>query len=112
MTKQEFENRQLQVKEQVHWFALEFGSIFILEALKEGILENIELAKEDAKEDVADGYNEVEDTTTVEYLQTFAAELDDVLTRLIALEEKHDPGGKERAERWDALHEKYEAMVS
>ena len=65
VTKEEFENRQEQVKEQIHWFALEFGSIFVLDTLKEHILESIEQAKIDAKEDVADGYEKEEDTSTV-----------------------------------------------
>ena len=78
LTKEEFENRQLEVKEKVHWFRLEMGSIFILETLKEGVLEDIEHAKEDAKEDVADGYEKEEDTSTVECLQAYADELDGI----------------------------------
>ena len=112
LTKEEFENRQLEVKEKVHWFRLEMGSIFILETLKEGVLEDIEHAKEDAKEDVADGYNKEEDTTTVEFLQAYAVELDGILTRLNAIEEKYNPGGRELAAKTDALYEKYEAMLS
>jgi uncharacterized Zn finger protein len=112
MTKKEFENRQLEVKTEIRCCALEMGSFFILEALKEGILEDIEQAKLDAKEDVADGYEKEEVTTTVEFLQAYAAELDGILTRLNAIEEKYNPGGKERAERSDALYEKYEAMIS
>jgi hypothetical protein len=112
MTKKEFEKRELEVKTEVRCAALEMGSIFVLEALKEGILEDIEQAKLDAKEDVADGYEKEEVTTTVEFLQAYAAELDGILTRLYAIEEKYNPDGKGRAERSDALYEKYEAMIS
>jgi hypothetical protein len=112
MTKKEFENRMVEVKTEVRCCALEMGSIFILEALKEGILEDIEQAKLDAKEDVADGYNKEEDTTTVEFLQAYAVELDGILTRLNAIEEKYNPGGRELAAKTDALYEKYEAMLS
>ena len=88
VTKEEFEKRQEQVKEQIHWFAMEFGSIFVLEVLKEHILESIEQAKIDAKEDVADGYKKEEDTTTVEFLQAYADELDGIINRLEAVEER------------------------
>jgi hypothetical protein len=112
MTKKEFENRKLEVKTEVRFFALEMGSIFILEALKEGILEDIEQAKLDVKEDVADGCEKEEDTTTVECLQAYAAELDGIVTRLNAIEEKYNPGGRELAAKTDALYEKYQAMIS
>jgi hypothetical protein len=112
LTKKEYENRQEQVNEQIHWFALEFGSIFVLETLKEHILESIEQAKLDAKEDVADGYEKEEDTTTVEFLQAYAAELDGITNRLNAIEERYNPRGKELAAKTDALYEKYAKLMA
>ena len=112
VTKEEFENRQEQVKEQIHWFALEFGSIFVLDTLKEHILESIEQAKIDAKEDVVDGYEKEEDTSTVEFLQAYADELDGIITRLHAIEEKYNPGGKALAAKTDALFEKYAELMA
>ena len=88
------------------------GSIFILEALKEGILEDIEQAKLDAKEDVADGYEKEEDATTVECLQAYAAELDGIVTRLNAIEEKYNPGGRELAAKIDADFQKYAELMA
>jgi uncharacterized Zn finger protein len=111
LTKEEFENRKLEVKSEVHFFALEMGSIFILEALKEGILEGIEQAKLDAKEDVSDGYEKEEGTTSVECLQAYADELDSIITRLEAVEEKYNPGLKESAAKVDADFQKYAALV-
>lgn len=112
LTKEEFENRQEQVKEQIHWFALEFGSIFVLETLEEHILESIEQAKIDAKEDVSDGYEKEEDTTTVEFLQAYAAELDGIINRLGAIEEKYNPGGKALAAKIDADFQKYAELMA
>jgi uncharacterized Zn finger protein len=112
LTKEEFENRKLEVKSEVHWFALEFGSIFVLEALKEGILEGIEQAKLDAKEDVSDGYEKEEDTSTVEFLQAYADELDGIINRLHAIEEKYNPGGRELAAKIDADFQKYAELMA
>jgi hypothetical protein len=111
VTKEEFENRQEQVKEQIHWFALEFGSIFVLDTLKEHILESIEQAKIDAKEDVADGYEKEEDTSTVKCLQTYADELDGIITRLEAVEERYNPGLKEKVAKINAKYAELMAEV-
>jgi uncharacterized Zn finger protein len=111
LTKEEFENRKLEVKSEVHFLALEMGSMFILEALKEGILEGIEQAKLDAKEDVSDGYEKEEGTTSVECLQAHADELDGIITRLEAVEENYNPGLKESAAKIDADFQKYAALV-
>jgi len=111
-TKEEFENRQEQVKEQIHWFALEFGSIFVLDTLKEHILESIEQAQIDVKEDVADGYEKEEDTSTVKCLQTYADELDGILTRLGAVEEKFHPGLKEKVAKMNANFQKYAELMA
>ena len=111
MTKKEFDNRKLEVKSEVRFFALEMGSIFILEALKEGILESIEQAKLDAKEDVADGYEKEEDTSTVECLQAYADELDGIITRLEAVEERYNPGLKEKVAKINAKYAELMAEV-
>ena len=42
----------------------------------------------------------------------YAVELDGIITRLNAIEEKYNPGGRELAAKTDALYEKYEAMLS
>jgi uncharacterized Zn finger protein len=112
LTEEEFENRELEIKEEVRLFQLEMGSIFILEALKEGILADIEQAKLDAKEDVRDGYEKEENTTTVEFLKAYADELDGIINRLGAIEEKYNPRGKELAAKTDALYEKYAELMA
>ena len=91
---------------------MEFGSIFVLETLKEHILESIEQAKLDAKEDVLDGYETEEDTSTVEFLQAYADELDGIINRLGAIEEKHNPGGKALAAKMDAQFQKYAELMA
>src|ERR1700723_260490 len=106
LTKEEFENRELEIKSEARLFQLEMGSIFILEALKEGILEDIEQEKLDAKEDVAYGYEKEEDTSTVKFLQAYADELDGIINRLGAIEEKYNPGGKALAAKMDAHFQK------
>ena len=67
-------------------------------------------AKLDAKEDVSDGYEKEEDTS-VECLQAYADELDGIITRLEAVEEKYNPGLKESAAKIDADFQKYAELM-
>lgn len=48
----------------------------------------------------------------MEFLQAYAAELDGILNRLYVIEEKYNPGGKERAARMDADFEKYAELMA
>ena len=68
-------------------------------------------AKLDAKEDVSDGYEKEEDTS-VECLQAYADELDGIITRLEAVEEKYNPGLKESAAKIDADFQKYAELMA
>jgi chromosome segregation ATPase len=110
LTKTQFEKRKTDATSAIQTTALEFGSIFVLIALKRGILEDIESEKEGAKE-----YGEKEDTSTLALLQEYAVELDTVIARLNAIEEKYNPKGKESAAQIDArdaaLDAAYNAMM-
>ena len=77
-----------------------------------GELTSDEQAKLDAKEDVSDGYEKEEDTSTVECLQAYADELDGIITRLEAVEEKYNPGLKESAAKIDADFQKYAELMA
>jgi hypothetical protein len=113
LTKTQFEKRKTDATSEIQITAWEFGSIFVLEALKQGISEDIEIEREAIKEDVE--YGEKEDTSTLASLQEYALELDTVITRLHAIEVKYH-GAKKSAAQLDALDAaldaKYNEVVS
>jgi hypothetical protein len=113
LTKTQFEKRKTNAYFAIRANALEFGSIFVLEALKQGISEDIEIEREAVKEDVE--YGEKEDVSTLASLQEYAVELDTVSTRLHAIEVKYH-GAKKSAAQLDALDAaldvKYNELVS
>jgi hypothetical protein len=51
-------------------------------------------------------------TSTVKCLQTYADELDGILTRLEAVEEKFHPGLKEKVAKMDADFQKYAELMA
>jgi hypothetical protein len=68
LTKTQFEKRKTNANFAIRANALEFGSIFVLEALRKGILEDIESEKEGNKE-----FGEKEDDTRIlDSLQEYA----------------------------------------
>jgi hypothetical protein len=106
LTKTQFEKIKTDATSEIQTTAWEFGSIFVLEALRKGILEDIESEKEGNKE-----FGEKEDDTRIlDSLQEYAVELDAVIARLHAIEEKYHPKGKESAAQIDARDAAYNAM--
>lgn len=97
-----FQNRLTEAKSDIRDLALEFGTIFILESLKEGFQEDIEGEKEGIEMDKSYGDISTADGSTLDSLQAYIVELDATINRCHAIEAQFNPGDKELAAKIDA----------
>jgi hypothetical protein len=106
MNKKQFEQRLKEATKEIQCLQMEFGSIFILQAMKANFEEDI---KDYLKED-PEYPEENPDEGMAVSMKAYVVELEGTIQRLNAIEEQHNPGGREFVAKVDAELERLETV--